>query len=317
MDATDTEARSAHAAASACALSPPAGAGDTDARRFGGVARLFGAAGAAAIGRAHVAVVGVGGVGSWAAEALARSGVGALTLVDLDHVAESNVNRQIHALESTLGMAKVEAMRARIADIAPRCVVHAVDAFVTRDEVAALLPGGLDWVIDAIDQVGAKAALIAHCRARGMAVVTCGAAGGRTDPLRLRQADLSRTTGDALLAAVRADLRRRHGFARAPSLSPAAKGFARASRAAEFGVPAIFSDEPPPVMAGGTGTGPAVAGEGDEGDPSRMGGAGGTGGTGAAPLGCAGYGSIVTVTAPMGLAAAALVLRRLAGDLRP
>ena len=292
-------------------------------RRFGGVARLFGAEGAARIRRAHVAIAGVGGVGSWAAEALARSGVGTLTLIDLDHVAESNINRQVHALESTLGMAKAEAMRARIADIAPGCTVNAVDDFVTRDNVAALVPDGVDWVIDAVDQVGAKAALVAHCRACGIAVVACGAAGGRTDPLQLRQDDLAQTQGDALLAAVRADLRRRHGFPKAATGSPQAKGYARARRAAAFGVPAIYCDElavragDADATSGHAGAEPAGSSDaggraaaGDDAAPASAPGAGG------AALGCAGYGSIVTVTASMGLAAAGLVLRALAAPPR-
>lgn len=256
-----------------------------------------------------MAIAGLGGVGSWAAEALARSGIGALTLIDLDHVAESNVNRQVHALESTLGMAKVDAMRARIADIAPGCMVHAVDEFVTRANVAELVPAGADWVIDAIDQVGAKAALIAHCRSRGIAVVSCGAAGGRADPLRLREDDLAHATGDALLAAVRSDLRRRHGFPKAVTLSPSAKGYARARRESAFGVPAIHSDEATPLSTSAEACSPDAAGAGPMmSNPARA----ANPIAGAAALGCAGYGSIVTVTAPMGLAAAALVLRRLA-----
>ena len=284
-------------------------------RRFAGVARLFGRAAAARIRSAHVAIAGIGGVGSWAAEALARSGVGALTLIDLDHVAESNVNRQVHALESTLGMAKVDAMRARIAEITPDCIVRGVDEFVSRDNVAALLPHGVDWVIDAIDQVGAKAALIAHCRAQRIRVVACGAAGGRSEPLRLREDDLSRTQGDALLAAVRSDLRRRHGFPRAVGLSPKAAGFTRAARAAEFGVPAIYSEEP--AARGGVETGRGDAPADDMPDSDALAcemadTSAAARGIGGAALGCAGYGSIVTVTAPMGLAAAALVLRDLA-----
>lgn len=248
-------------------------------RRFAGVARLFGDAAAARVLAAHVVVVGVGGVGSWAAEALARSGVGMLTLIDLDHVAESNINRQVHALGSTLGMAKVDAMRARIADIAPDCVVNPVDAFVTRDDVAALIPADADFVIDAIDAVSAKAALIVHCRTAGIPMVSCGAAGGRSDPLKLREGDLAHTDGDALLAAVRSRLRQRHGFPRGkPNKCPA------------FGVTVIHSEEravqAPPVCEDGL--------------------------MGGAPLACAGYGSIVTVTAPMGMAAAAVAMRGIA-----
>ncbi len=140
------------------------------ARRFGGVARLFGDdADVRARQRGHVCVVGIGGVGSWTAEALARSGLGHLTLIDLDHVAESNVNRQVHALDSTLGASKVEAMRARIADISPHCRVRIVDDFVTPDNVEQLVPTDAS-VVDAIDAPRAKAALIAHARLRGQRV---------------------------------------------------------------------------------------------------------------------------------------------------
>lgn len=244
-----------------------------DDRRFGGVARLYGEAALDALGHAHVCVVGVGGVGSWAAEALARSGVGRLTLIDADHVAESNVNRQVHALESTLGAAKIDVMRARIADIAPRCEVRIVDDFVTAQNACDLVPVGA-FVIDAIDAPRAKAAIVASAVCRGQAIVVCGAAGGRTDPLRLRRDDLARTTGDALLASVRSRLRREHGFER--------------RRGAKFGVMAIHSDEPRPVKqcsAAGTGAGFALS--------------------------CSGYGSLVTVTAAMGLAAASFALARL------
>ena len=130
-------------------------------RRFGGLERLYGVAGAAAIRAAHVAVVGVGGVGSWAAEALARSGVGAITLIDLDHVAESNINRQIHALSDTVGQAKVQAMRDRIAQIHPQCTVHGIEEFVEADNWPQLLPAGVDAVIDACDSVRAKQAMAA------------------------------------------------------------------------------------------------------------------------------------------------------------
>ena len=133
-------------------------------RRFGGLARLYGAAGAARIRTAHAVVVGVGGVGSWAAEALARSGVGRLTLIDLDHVSESNINRQVHALDSTLGQAKVMAMQERIAQINPQCKVACVEEFVDADNWLQLLPKDADAVIDACDQVRAKVALAAWAR---------------------------------------------------------------------------------------------------------------------------------------------------------
>jgi tRNA A37 threonylcarbamoyladenosine dehydratase len=245
------------------------------ARRFGGVARLYGDAALPALARAHVCVIGIGGVGSWTAEALARSGVGQLTLIDLDHVAESNLNRQVHALGSTLGVAKVEAMRDRIADIWPDCVVRMVDDFVTEDNVEQLVPAGA-LVVDAIDAPRAKAALIACLRRRGQPMVVCGGAGGRTDPLRLRRDDLSRTKGDALLASVRARLRRDYGFPR------------DATR--RFRIEALYSDQQPGRAAR------AAACEEDA--------------RGGAPLGCAGYGSLVTVTAAMGLAAAAWAIER-------
>lgn len=232
-------------------------------RRFGGVARLLGEPALRRLGASHVAVVGVGGVGSWAAEALARSGVGALTLIDLDHVAESNINRQIHALDSTLGAAKCEAMASRIAAISPNCAVHVVDEFVTPENAAQLLPADA-IVIDAIDQPRSKAAIVALAVARGQSLVVCGAAGGVADGLGLRRGDLAHTRGDPLLAAVRARLRRDHGFAR------------ELGRA--FAVDALYFASPRAGRGGGAASG--------------------------APLACAGYGSIVTVTAAMGLAAA-------------
>lgn len=239
-------------------------AGET--RRFGALARLHGERGLLALQAAHVCVIGVGGVGSWAAEALARSAVGRLTLIDLDHVAESNLNRQVHALHSTLGAAKVQVMKARIADIAPRCAVATVEDFLNVDNVEALVPADA-VVVDAIDQVRPKAALAALTKARGQALVMCGAAGGRIDPLRLVRGDLALVHGDALLASVRARLRRDHGFTR--------------ERGRPFDVPVICSDEPVTGQRG------AEAG---------------------APLACAGYGSVVTVTAAMGFAAAAWAL---------
>ncbi|MGD9942062.1 MAG: ThiF family adenylyltransferase [Burkholderiaceae bacterium] len=265
----------------------PACAVDVDAeRRFGGSARLFGAAGLQRLQAGHVCVIGIGGVGSWAAEALARAGVGRLSLVDLDHVAESNVNRQVHALSSTLGAAKVEVMRRRIADIAPACTVTMIDDFVTLENSAALLPEDA-LLIDAIDQPRAKAALIALARRRKQPVVVCGGAGGRIDPLRLRRGDLATTQGDALLAAVRARLRREHGFPR------------EAGR--RFRVEAVWSEEPLRRERASDGAGAAGT-------------VGATAAAGGAPLGCAGYGSMVTVTGSMGFAAAAWAIERLARE---
>lgn len=240
------------------------------ARRFGGIERLYGAGSLARLAQAHVCVIGIGGVGSWAVEALARSGVGRLTLIDLDHVAESNINRQVHALETTLGQAKVAAMKERIALIHPACRVDCIEEFVTEENVAALLPA-CDAVIDCIDQVKAKAALIAHCKRNKIPVVTTGGAGGRTDPTRIRIDDLSRTTQDALASKLRAKLRKDYGFPRDPKK--------------KFGVPCVFSDEQK--------CRPASADFCDVDEAGLHG------------LNCAGYGSSVAVTAGFGLAAAA------------
>lgn len=191
----------------------PAVAADLE-RRFGGLRRLYGDADYARVRAARVAIVGLGGVGSWAAEALARCGVAALTLIDLDHVAESNVNRQVQALGTTLGLAKVEALRRRIADIHPGCEVHAVDAFVDADNWPGLLPAEVDVVIDACDQVHAKATIAAWALAGGTPLAIAGAAGGKRRPQAVEVDDLARTTHDPLLAALRQRLRREHGAPR-------------------------------------------------------------------------------------------------------
>ena len=304
-------------------------------RRFASVARVYGEAGCQRLWQSHVVVVGIGGVGSWAAEALARSGVGAITLVDLDNVAESNVNRQIHALTSTLGQPKVEAMRQRIEvmvqrirDISPDISVHPVDEFIEPGQEEKLIPADADLVIDAIDAVAAKASLIAWCVANGKPVIACGAAGGRTDPLQLRVEDLSRTTGDALLSAVRARLRRHHGFPRGDgtTVSPLASRAETSSVSVQStdregeGAPSHFSgQDAPPVPAAQT---QSSSRRRRKGDPSRFGvpaihspeqiaGTRPKGEGGGMPLACAGYGSLVTVTASMGLAAASQAIAQL------
>lgn len=200
-------------------------------RRFGGIARLYGPHGLARLREAHVAIVGVGGVGSWVAEACVRSAVGAITLIDLDHVSESNINRQIHALDATVGAAKVQVMADRIRAIDPGCTVTAVEDFVDAGNVATLLPAGrFDLVVDAVDDVRAKIALVDHCRNAGLRAITVGGAGGRTDPTRVRVADFAHTFNDAMLAKVRKALRQKHGWPR--------------DTAQPFGVTAVFSDEP-------------------------------------------------------------------------
>jgi tRNA threonylcarbamoyladenosine dehydratase len=189
-------------------------AGPDTERRFGALRRLYGNAGYERIRAARVAVVGLGGVGSWAVEALVRSGVAALTLIDLDHVSESNVNRQVQALGATLGQAKVQALRERIADIHPECVVHAVEEFVDDSNWPALLPAEVDVVIDACDQVRAKAALAAWSLATGTPLIVVGAAGGKRQPQAVQVDDLALVTHDPLLASLRQRLRQHHGAAR-------------------------------------------------------------------------------------------------------
>jgi len=239
-------------------------------RRFGGVARLYGLAGAERLKHASVCVVGVGGVGSWTLEALARTGIGQLAAVDLDMVAESNTNRQIHALGDVYGKAKVDAMAERIRAINPDCNVTCIEDFVTPENVAAILVPRFDLVIDAIDQARTKAAMIAHCRRQGTPIIVAGAAGGQTDPTQVRINDLAATVQDPLLAKVRAQLRREYGFPR--------------DTRKKFGVSAVFSTEalryPAPQASCDSSNGPAG-------------------------LSCAGFGSSVCVTSVFGMAAAA------------
>ncbi|HPQ97847.1 MAG TPA: tRNA threonylcarbamoyladenosine dehydratase, partial [Thiolinea sp.] len=186
------------------------------ARRFGGIARTYGQQGLLAFTRAHVTVIGVGGVGSWAVEALARSGIGALTLIDLDNVAESNINRQLPALDSTLGMAKIEVLRRRIQDINPDCRVRLIEDFVALDTLEQQLDPDTGFVIDCIDNFRIKAGLIAWCRRRKIRIITLGGAGGQRDPGSIRLTDLARSQHDPLLARVRKQLRQEYGFSRNP-----------------------------------------------------------------------------------------------------
>ena len=251
-------------------------------RRFGGIKRLYGETALNRFQNAHVCVVGIGGVGSWAAEALARSAIGRITLIDLDMVAESNVNRQIHALGDTFGKAKTDAMAERILAINPSCMVSAIEDFVSQDNLAQMLDKGFDYVIDAIDNVRTKAAMIAWCKAHDTPIITSGGAGGQIDPTRIEITDLTRTIQDPLLSKVRSVLRKEYGFSRDPKK--------------KFGVPAVFSSEPLRYPDSGTACEEA---------PTLTG------------LNCAGYGSSVCVTGPFGLFAAGEVLRHLAANDSP
>jgi tRNA A37 threonylcarbamoyladenosine dehydratase len=252
------------------------------ARRFGGVSRLYGTLGLQKLQAAHICVIGIGGVGSWAAEALARNAVGTMTLIDLDNIAESNVNRQIHAVEGAFGRAKVSAMQSRIKAINPACQVHVIEDFVTPENISTLLSQRVDMVVDCIDDAKAKIALAAFCKRQQQPMVMVGSAGGRLDPTRIQMDDLAYVTGDRLLAKVRNQLRRDFSFPKASNTKKSAK----------FGIAAIFSDEPAlkPLQesAGECEVNPSITG-----------------------LNCAGYGSSVCVTAPFGFVAAQYALNHI------
>lgn len=246
-------------------------------RRFGGLRRLYGDADYARLRAGRFAVVGLGGVGSWAVEALARMGVAELVLIDLDHVAESNVNRQVQALSSTLGMAKGEALRQRIADIHPGCKVRVIEEFVDEQNWPGLLEGqSIDGLIDACDQLRAKACLAAWAMAAGLPFVGVGAAGGKRQPHAIEIEDLGLLTHDPLLASLRQRLRKQYG----------------AARQGRMGVRCVFSREA--VLR------PQDAACGFEGESDGS-------------LNCHGYGSSVAVTASFGMAAAAEMLKIFVG----
>ena len=197
--------------------------------RFGGIARLYGNQGANILKDSHFCVIGIGGVGSWVAEALARNGIGELTLIDLDDICTTNINRQIHALSATIGMSKVEVMAERILQINPECKVHQVEDFVTIENLSTLMLNSFDYVIDAIDSVNIKTKLIAYWKRNKQAIITIGGAGGQTDPSQIKITDLSQTYQDPLLAKVRNQLRREHNFSR--------------NTKRKFSIDAVFSTE--------------------------------------------------------------------------
>jgi tRNA A37 threonylcarbamoyladenosine dehydratase len=261
---------------------------DMDQQRFAGIARLYGNEGLQRLNAAHVAVVGIGGVGSWVAEALARSAVGEISLFDLDDVCVTNTNRQIHALTGTVGRAKVEVMAERIRAINPGCVVHAVADFVSRETMAACITEKMDCVIDCIDSVPAKAALIAWCKRRKIPIITTGGAGGQIDPTQIQVADLNKTFNDPLAARVRSTLRRDYGFSR--------------TQGRNYSVPCVFSTEQLryPQADGTVCQSKSFTGEGVK-------------------LDCAGgFGAVMMVTASFGMVAAARAVDKLvAGARRP
>lgn len=259
---------------------------DQTARRFQGVAKVYGTVAHERFMQSHVCVIGLGGVGSWVVEALARSAIGKLTLIDMDQVAESNINRQLQATDETLGKAKVQALAERIASINPNCKVNQMDDFISADNQAELLGQDYDWVIDCIDNFRTKSSLIYYCKRNKIKLLTMGGAGGMTDPSKIRIIDLSKTKHDPLLAKVRKLLRQEYHFPDNPSR--------------RFGIPCVFSEEH--LLY------PDTNGEVSPQKPKNQATSGLTG------LNCAsGFGSAVCVTAPFGFYAAGYVLRKLAG----
>ncbi len=311
-------------------------------RRFAGLERLYGVDGLSRLQGAHVLVAGIGGVGSWCAEALARSGVGAISLVDLDHVAESNINRQLHALTETVGQAKVVAMGQRVHGINPACRLTMIDDFISPENVSAIIAADVDLIVDCTDQAAAKIAMILECRTRKLPVVVCGGAGGKNDPLALRASDLSAAVNDALLSKLRNTLRRLHRFPRAASQAGKVK-----HRIPKMGVRVLWFDQPAILptawmqdMNASVSGDKASSQENDLSVPvpeylaheaasqtenptaNQMASAQARPELGElaalAPqatalqgLSCAGYGSAVTVTAPMGMAAASEAIHHL------
>ena len=255
-------------------------------QRFGGIGRLFGASALPRLAAARVCVIGVGGVGSWIVEALARSGIGAITLVDMDDVCVTNTNRQLPALQDTIGRPKVDVLADRVRAIHPRAEVRAVCEFLTGESCERLITPGFDFVVDAVDRMSIKALIIARCRDLGTPVITLGSAGGRRDPAMIRLTDLGLAGKDELLQQTRRKLRRDHGFPKSTD-----------GRALPMGVPCVLSAEPP-VFPWDDGT---CAPEPEPGAGPGV------------RLDCAaGYGAATFVTGAFGFAAAAEVVRRIA-----
>ncbi len=249
--------------------------------RFGGLGRLYGAAALPRLAAAHAGVVGVGGVGSWVVEGLARSGIGAITMIDLDDVCVTNVNRQLPALDGNIGRPKVEALAERVRLINPACRITCVQEYFTEASAERLLAERYDWVVDCIDLMSNKALLIAACVRRGLRVATVGAAGGRREATRIKVADLGDSHGDELLRQVRKKLRRDYGFAK--------------GEGHHYGIPCVSSREQP-VYPWADGT---CATEPEAGSNLR--------------LDCAtGFGTAVFITGAFGFAAAGEVVRRIA-----
>lgn len=203
---------------------------DNYEQRFGGIGRLYTPEGLAKLRQAHICVIGIGGVGSWAVEALARSGIGKITMIDMDDICVTNINRQIHAMTGTVAQLKTEVMKERIERINPECVVEIIDDFITPENIPEYLNRGYDYVIDAIDSVKTKAALIAYCKRNKIKMITTGGAGGQTDPTQIQITDLSKTIQDPLASKVRSLLRKEYNFSQNPKR--------------KFGIDCVFSTQP-------------------------------------------------------------------------
>lgn len=254
-------------------------------QRFGGIGRLYGAAALPRLAAAHVAIVGVGGVGSWIVEALVRSGIGELTLIDMDDVCITNTNRQLPALAHTIGVSKVDVLAARVAEINPACRVNRIIEFLTESNVDRLLAPSFDFVVDAVDRTSIKAVIIAKCHASGLPVITSGSAGGRRDPTAIRIADLGHAGADPLLRSTRQCLRRDYNFAKSEQ-----------GRPVTMDIPCVFSTEKPvfPWADGSCSLEPETGAE-----------------TGLRLDCAAGFGAATFVTGTFGFVLAAEVVRRL------
>ena len=203
---------------------------DNYEQRFGGIGRLYTPEGLSKLRQAHVCVIGIGGVGSWAVEALARTGIGTITMIDMDDICVTNINRQIHAMTGTVAQLKTESMKERVERINPECVIEIIDDFISPENIPEYLNRGYDYVIDAIDSVKTKAALIAYCKRNKIKLITTGGAGGQTDPSQIQIADLSKTIQDPLASKVRSLLRKEYNFSQNPKR--------------KFGVDFVFSTQP-------------------------------------------------------------------------
>ncbi|WP_300321654.1 tRNA cyclic N6-threonylcarbamoyladenosine(37) synthase TcdA [Idiomarina sp.] len=252
-------------------------------QRFGGVSRVYGQQALNHFQQLHIVVAGLGGVGSWAVEALARTGIGKLTLIDLDDVCTTNINRQLPATDDTIGQLKTEVLAQRVKSINPNCEVKVIDDFLLPENFEEYLTGA-DAVLDAIDSVNTKAALVAWCKRRKLRLVVCGGAGGQIDPGMIRVGDLAKAKQDPLLAKVRSQLRRDYGFSKNPKR--------------KWGVDCVYSEEQLRY--------PVISGE-LEGEVTLQ-----KPGSGSMRMDCSsGFGAAMVVTCSFAMQATATLLKRL------